>query len=777
MRIQPRFWQHLPLAGKLLITACTALLVAASLMAYIAAGREAEELRRALRDELSKELDTLPAALAETVAVGDFATLQQTLERYVLRPLIAEIEFEDHTGTVLRATDNSSSHTAPQWFVKAYGFDNVRGHTNITIGGREYGQLRLTLTANIFIQRAWGHLQDSLLILAVAILIDFIGIWLVLRSSLAPLTALQKGAHQIAGGDYMHRLPSADSPELHEVIDAFNLMIEALARSEQQKQAQASELEQQRRRLQDILEGTHVGTWEWYPQTGQVVFNERWAEIVGYTLAELSPVSIQTWMDLAHPDDLERSGSLLNAHFKGEIPYYECEARMRHKAGHWVWVLDRGKVSRWSADGKPLLMSGTHQDISQRKANQQELESHRQDLEALVVARTAELETAKDAAEAASRAKTTFLSMASHELRTPMNGVLGMINLARRRTQDTQIQDQLGKAERASQHLLAIINDILDIARIEADRLSVAESPYTLQEVLGSLLDALGNQAEEKGLRFETRIADTLLTRSYLGDPTRIEQILLNLCGNAIKFTDQGQVMLSIQETGGHLRFEIRDTGIGIEAADQAKIFDPFIQVDAGNTRRFGGTGLGLTLCKRLVTALSGEMGMSSTPNQGSLFWFEIPAHIDTSAAGKDPETLRQEEEAMLRQRHAGAAILVAEDDPINQEIMRSMLEMAGLSVFTADNGSEALESARMGGFKAILMDVKMPVMSGLEATQEIRKIPTHAHTPIIAVTANAFIEDRDACIRAGMNDHIAKPVQAEVLYRTLLRWLEHGDI
>jgi PAS domain S-box-containing protein len=414
-------------------------------------------------------------------------------------------------------------------------------------------------------------------------------------------------------------------------------------------------------------------------------------------------------------------------------------------------------------------------DISEIQRNAQELEKHRHNLETEVRQRTEQLEIARQAAETASRSKSAFLANMSHEIRTPLNAVLGMVHLLRR-DNPTPIQiDRLDKIDSSSQHLLAVINDILDISKIEAGKLQLDETKVDIGNILKRVISVLGERAREKGLILQTESDD--FTRTLIGDPTRITQCLINYAANAIKFTEQGSVTVRIRRiTEGNsetlLRFEVEDTGIGIAEESIPRLFGIFEQADASTTRKFGGTGLGLAITRRLAELMGGEVGVSSQPGSGSCFWFTArlkPGDEDMDAI---TSTFAGLPLLAVRETLAGRHLLIVEDEAINREIALEFLTEFGTTADTAENGREALELLASRNYDLILMDMQMPEMDGLEATRQIRAQPEYALLPIIAMTANAFAEDRERCMAAGMNDFIVKPVEPDDLKMLLLHYL-----
>ncbi|WP_459946583.1 PAS domain-containing hybrid sensor histidine kinase/response regulator [Desulfocastanea catecholica] len=675
-----------------------------------------------------------------------------------------------------------------------------------------------------------------------------------------------------------------------------------------ERKASEKRLQESKARLEAVTRGAKLGMWDYLPQQRETFANQTLARMLGYdprvlleTTAKWSRVlrGIEIWSDLMHPDDLAAASKLFMQHLQGKTDFFRAEFRMRCADDSWKWILSAGQVVERDSAGRALRMTGIHADIDELKKMQQELE------------------VAKDTAEKATEAKSNFLANMSHEIRTPLNAVIGLSHLTLQTELNPKQRNYIEKTNRSAESLLGIINDILDFSKIEAGKLEVEHIDFRLEEVFDHLANLVDLKAEGKHLELVFDLPPDLPT-ALVGDPLRLGQILVNLGNNAVKFTEQGEVVIGVETVDQDdnkikLHFTVRDTGVGMSPEERRKLFRSFSQADTSTTRRYGGTGLGLVISKKLTEMMGGEIWCESEEGVGSTFHFTVQLskqpdkissrfsvastnlralrvlvvddnrsareilasmlaffglRVDQAGSGEAALTLLEEandddpynlvimdwmmpgmdgietiraiqsdtllsevptiimvtaysrkkvsqstaeinissfltkpitpstllEAIMLAMRLEatdfarvnsrreaikavlaglrGARVLLVEDNKINQELAVELLTANGIIAEVANDGQEALELLEKEQFDGVLMDCQMPVMDGYEATRRLRRQERFKDLPVLAMTANAMVGDRERALAAGMDDHIAKPINVHNMFTTMARWI-----
>lgn len=632
-------------------------------------------------------------------------------------------------------------------------------------------------------------------------------------------------------------------------------------------------------KLRNLIDGAQICTWEWNVKTSEHKVNEYWATLLGYRLEELSPITFDTWLQRVHPDDLAATEALFNASFEDPDVVYKAEYRLRHRDGHWIWVLDTGRTLHWGPDGSPELVTGVQVDISAQRAREAALAAVKAELEQSISERAkveqrlidiaavsdgwlwemdsdrrfifvldgeyfddggvpkeglfgktqeewlaahpdmlpgidwdimlsalnsnqpfqdfvyrapqstdgvvrwrrmsgapvfdasgtftgfrgvgsdvTQLYIAKAHAEEASRTKSKFLANMSHEIRTPLNGVLGMAELLETSLTQPDQKRMIGTIRRSGEALLNILNDILDMSKIEAGKIEFEALPFSPLDLAKRIEDQYELRADEKGLDFEVLIGSGAeLLR--VGDPYRVQQVLHNLVSNAIKFTDRGEVTVKISGRAAMpLVIEVRDSGIGMTPEQVLRLHDEFSQADSSVTRRFGGTGLGMAITQSLVERMGGSIKVDSARGRGTTISVSLPLPLSTATIDRGAKT------ALEPVGLSGLRLLAADDNQTNCAVLEMMLTRLGATVTIVNDGAQAVAAWQPGRFDAILLDIAMPVMDGPTALQNIRALETlHGVSPgpIIAVTANVMAHQVADYIAWGFDSCIGKPISS----------------
>ncbi|MDP4034039.1 MAG: PAS domain S-box protein [Pseudorhodobacter sp.] len=656
-------------------------------------------------------------------------------------------------------------------------------------------------------------------------------------------------------------------------------------------QTDITDLKRAKQRLQSVIEAAQVGTWEWDVRRNTQLVNNRWAEMLGYRLEDVTPMAYDIWLGMVHPEDITATEHQVDRCFAAGTDNYEAEYRLRHKDGHWVWVMDRGRVTRRDGNGKPEFMAGVQIEITEQKARENALIAAKAELERTSAERTtaekrfydisaasdswiweqdsalrfsylsrntyfdsvgipldtmigktreqwlegradvrasadwdgllATLQTrqpfrdfvyrapteagnpeswlrisgapvfdaagtflgyrgvgsdvtqlylAKARAEEASRTKSMFLANMSHEIRTPLNGVLGMAEVLDSALEQPDHKRMIATIRRSGEALLNILNDILDMSKIEAGKMEFEALPFSIADLAQRVEDLHALKAEEKGLGFEVLIASGAeLPR--IGDPYRVQQVLHNLIGNAIKFTDQGAVTVKISgHPGKPLVIDVRDTGIGMTPEQISRLHDEFTQADSSVTRRFGGTGLGMAITRSLVEKMGGAITVQSVPGKGTTITVSLPLPVGEAPATHSPEPAQPPESL------AGLRILAADDNLTNCAVIEMFLTRSGAEVTTVTDGAQAVQAWAPGRFDAVLLDIAMPVMDGPTALRRIRALETEhggPEVPVIAVTANVMAHQVAEYLSLGFDSCLAKPINStdlSIAIKSLIR-------
>ena len=531
-----------------------------------------------------------------------------------------------------------------------------------------------------------------------------------------------------------------------------------------EKNMHIEKLKESEKRWRFALEGSQFGVGDWNISNNKVFYSKYWKAILGYSEDEITD-DYAEWESRVHPDDLPNVLDKIDRHFKGED--FISEYRMKCKSNIYKWISSRGKVISYTNNGDPLRMITVNEDITERILIEQKLKENNKQLESL-----------KQEADNANKEKSLFLANMSHEIRTPMNGILATIQLLQSTNISTDQSKYIKMLKESSDICLAVINNLLNISKIESGNFKLSDNPFDLKETINSMYNNLLISGNSKGLEARYYL-DPTINFQVSGDELKLKQVLNNLINNAVKFTDNGYVSFRVKlvtsdDNIEKIEFTIKDSGIGIEDSFKEKIFHNFSQGDLSLEKKSMGTGLGLVISKQLAILMNGDILFESIVGQGATFIFTC-TFKKSSKKNHDVHTISNiKEKIEINNSEHDKVILCVEDNFINQEVMEIIVKRKGYKYIAAYNGYEALDILKNNKVNLILMDVQMPELNGFETTKIIRENElSESYIPIIAMTAYAMIEDADKCIQAGMDEYILKPFNIEKLYEIIEFYLK----
>lgn len=685
-----------------------------------------------------KEAKTLlTAALAGPLASLDLAEIQDILDQVVHDDDILHLQIHAIDGRLLATAGQPPINPHPKYVT----------HENfpILLFGQSYGRITIDFSIAHHIQALELIVNNSLYFALGGLLLSIILALLIGRFLMRGIVDLTETSLALKAGNQGVRASPHGNDEVALLGRVFNELLDS---SDQQREL----LEQNEQRYRQLAENSLDLISEADFDGHFTYINQAGINIMGRNEEELTA---KPFISFIHPDDQQPTLEAMQVLTQG-TPVIDFENRYLLPKGGEVWISWRA-----APDMAKRIIFCIGRDVSQRKKEE----------ELLLIA--------KEKAEDANRAKSEFLAMMSHEIRTPMNAVIGMADLLGETDLDQEQRKYLETQIHAGQNLTSLIGDILDLSQIEAGRMPMEDLPYDMRELVRGAVEIHAFNATRKGLRLETEINADVEKHSG-GDPKRVRQVLLNLIGNAVKFTDDGEVRVtvSLQNTDTIL-FTVSDTGIGIPEKKRKMIFDPFSQVDSSATRQRGGTGLGLTICHRLVKVMGGRLWVDSNEGRGSAFSFTIPRSVKESGG------LPYSPEAVLPNKRNGAqatastgralSVLLVEDSPENQMVIQGFFKSPGYNLDIASDGAEGVARFKANGYDFVLMDIQMPVLDGLAATEEIRRWESEQRlerTPIVALSAHALSTDEDQSLAAGCDGHITKPIRKEALLEAVTQYV-----